>query len=44
VRARFEERFTAKRMAREYLQHYEVLLKANSKPIKDLASGAALPA
>jgi glycosyltransferase involved in cell wall biosynthesis len=44
VRARFEERFTAKRMAREYLQHYELLLKANSKPIKNLASGAALPA
>jgi glycosyltransferase involved in cell wall biosynthesis len=44
VRARFEERFTAKRMAREYLQHYEILLSANSKPVKHLESGASLPA
>jgi glycosyltransferase involved in cell wall biosynthesis len=28
VRARFEERFTARRMAEEYLQHYERLAKA----------------
>jgi len=44
VRARFEERFTAKRMAKEYLQHYEVLLSANSKPGKHLEAGASLPA
>jgi glycosyltransferase involved in cell wall biosynthesis len=28
IRARFEERFTAKRMANDYLQHYETLITA----------------
>jgi glycosyltransferase involved in cell wall biosynthesis len=31
VRARFERRFTAKRMAKEYIRHYEMLAAANLK-------------
>jgi glycosyltransferase involved in cell wall biosynthesis len=37
VRARFEERFTAKRMAEEYVRHYEMLL-STSQPSRDIAS------
>jgi glycosyltransferase involved in cell wall biosynthesis len=31
VRARFEQRFTAERMAKEYVRHYEMLAAANPK-------------
>jgi glycosyltransferase involved in cell wall biosynthesis len=36
VRARFEERFTAKRMAEEYVRHYAML--STSRPSGDIAS------
>jgi glycosyltransferase involved in cell wall biosynthesis len=36
VRARFEERFTAKRMAEEYVRHYAML--STSQPSGDIAS------
>jgi glycosyltransferase involved in cell wall biosynthesis len=32
VRAQFEDRFTAKRMALEYLRHYEILLATKRRP------------
>ena len=35
VRAQFEQRFTAKRMAKEYLGHYETLLGAKSQPPRE---------
>jgi glycosyltransferase involved in cell wall biosynthesis len=39
IRARFEQRFTAKRMAEDYLQHYEKLVKAKPQMLKsELAS------
>ena len=31
VRARFEERFTARRMAEDYLRHYEKLLQSETR-------------
>jgi hypothetical protein len=31
VRARFEQRFTARRMAEEYVRHYETLMAATPK-------------
>ena len=34
IRARFEQRFTAKRMAEDYLQHYEKLVKAKPQVLK----------
>jgi glycosyltransferase involved in cell wall biosynthesis len=43
VRARFEERFTAKRMAEEYVRHYAML--STSRPNRDIASAkGAVPA
>jgi hypothetical protein len=43
VRARFEERFTAKRMAEEYVRHYAML--STSRPSRDIASAkGAVPA
>ena len=36
VRARFQERFTARRMAEEYVRHYAMLLSA-SQPSRDIA-------
>jgi glycosyltransferase involved in cell wall biosynthesis len=43
VRARFEERFTAKRMAEEYVRHYAML--STSQPSGDIASAkGAVPA
>jgi glycosyltransferase involved in cell wall biosynthesis len=39
IRARFEQKFTAKRMAEDYLQHYEKLVKAKPQVLKpELAS------
>jgi glycosyltransferase involved in cell wall biosynthesis len=43
VRAHFEQRFTAKRMAREYIRHYELLLAATPKS-PDHSLVPALPA
>ena len=42
VRARFEERFTARRMAEEYVRHYAMLLSA-SQPSRDTASATNYP-
>lgn len=33
IRARFEQRFTAKRMAQDYLLHYQTLVRARPKPV-----------
>ena len=39
IRARFEQRFTATRMAEDYLRHYEKLVKAKPQVLKpELAS------
>jgi len=40
VRGQFERRFTARRMAQEYLSHYEVLAKAKPSQLKTVAAAA----
>jgi hypothetical protein len=43
IRAHFEQRFTAKRMAEEYLRHYERLMGAEAKSLgRSLAPTIAL--
>ena len=37
VRRHFEKRFTARRMAEEYLRHYKTLVHTKGKPARDLA-------
>jgi glycosyltransferase involved in cell wall biosynthesis len=47
VRARFEERFTARRMAEDYLRHYERLLQSETRRAREtvrMLNGAELPA
>jgi len=43
VRATFEKRFTAKRMAEEYIRYYELLLRAETRnalePVRMLSAG-----
>jgi glycosyltransferase involved in cell wall biosynthesis len=43
VRARFEQRFAAKRMAEEYLRHYERLAEGQAKALNQAAAPAILP-
>jgi glycosyltransferase involved in cell wall biosynthesis len=43
IRARFEERFTARRMAGEYLEIYRELIAATRRPLRTV-NGAAKPA
>src|SRR5882757_607834 len=38
VRRHFEKRFTARRMAEEYLRHYKTLVSTKAEPARDLAS------
>ncbi len=38
VRRHFEKRFTARRMAEEYLRHYNTLVSTKAEPARDLAS------
>jgi glycosyltransferase involved in cell wall biosynthesis len=40
VRRHFEKRFTAKRMAEEYLRHYEALIQPNARKVQ---AGSTLP-
>jgi hypothetical protein len=40
VRGQFERRFTARRMAQEYLRHYEVLANAKPSQFKTVAAPA----
>ena len=48
VRARFEERFTARRMAEDYLRHYEKLLQSETRralaSVRMLDGAEAMPA
>ena len=43
IRASFEERFTARRMADEYLEVYRTLIAAARRPLRTV-NGAAKPA
>jgi len=38
VRRHFEKRFTARRMAEEYLRHYKTLVSTKAEPARDLVS------
>jgi glycosyltransferase involved in cell wall biosynthesis len=47
VRGRFEECFTARRMAEDYLRHYERLLQSETRRVREtvrMLNGAELPA